>query len=196
MKFSQNKLFQFADPMKFVTTDRNIKYKKCFFFPFQKKPALTKAERRAIQEAQRAAKAKAQAQAQSANKTAKSTTATATPSSAATTSSSNKTPKTPATLSEKVISKRTASKSPVKAVRFNDGNVKLFSHLEKPNTDANLFVNNTQIHPTVARLGEQYAKRTIVGSNARCLAFLNVIKMVKEKSIHTEYTQIHTQIQP
>ncbi|XP_037822488.1 translation initiation factor eIF-2B subunit delta [Lucilia sericata] len=78
------------------------------------------------------------------------------------------------------LPKRATSNSPVKTVRFNDGNVKLFSHLEKPNTNANLFVNNTHIHPSIARLGEQYAKRTIVGSNARCMAFLSAIKMVIE----------------
>lgn len=75
-------------------------------------------------------------------------------------------------------SKRASSTSPVKTVRFNDGNVKLFSHLERPATNVNLFVNNPQIHSSIARLGEQYAKRAIVGSNARCMAFLNAVKMV------------------
>lgn len=75
-------------------------------------------------------------------------------------------------------SKRASSTSPVKTVRFNDGNVKLFSHLERPATNVNLFVNNPQIHPSIARLGEQYAKRAVVGSNARCMAFLSAVKMV------------------
>lgn len=151
-----------------------------FLFILKKKPALTKAERRAIQEAQRAAKALAQTTAPSKGKAAvvKSTQeATAVKKSSVNTSL--KIPvKSSSPPSETRSAKRATSSSPVKAVRFNDGNVKLFSHLEKPNTNANLFVNNTHIHPSIARLGEQYAKRTIVGSNARCMAFLNAIKMV------------------
>lgn len=61
---------------------------------------------------------------------------------------------------------------------FNDGVVRLFRHLERPNTNVNLFINNPLIHPSITRLGEQYAKRTIVGSNARCIAFMNAMKMV------------------
>ncbi|KAM7344239.1 eukaryotic translation initiation factor 2B subunit delta isoform 2-T2 [Cochliomyia hominivorax] len=148
----------------------------------KKKPALTKAERRAIQEAQRAAKAQAQAQnAANGKATGKNSTASL---ASTTNTSSNQNAKSPIKASsptpstETKSAKRATSTSPVKAVRFNDGNVKLFSHLEKPNTKANLFVNNVHIHPSIARLGEQYAKRTIVGSNARCMAFLNAIKIV------------------
>lgn len=59
-----------------------------------------------------------------------------------------------------------------------ESNIKLFSHLERSKADVNLFVNNSNIHPSVARLGEQYARRTVVGSNARCIGFLNAMKMV------------------
>ncbi|XP_046810850.1 translation initiation factor eIF-2B subunit delta isoform X2 [Lucilia cuprina] len=144
----------------------------------KKKTALTKAERRAIQEAQRAAKAQAQSAAATKGKSAAVKTTPTT-----TAATVNKTPikaSSPSPSSETRSAKRATSSSPVKTVRFNDGNVKLFSHLEKPNTNVNLFVNNTHIHPSIARLGEQYAKRTIVGSNARCLAFLGAIKMVIE----------------
>ncbi|XP_065369229.1 translation initiation factor eIF2B subunit delta isoform X2 [Calliphora vicina] len=147
-----------------------------------KKPALTKAERRAIQEAQRAAKAQAQTATLSKGKSAVvKTTQAAAPAKKTSVNTSLKIPvksSSPSPQSETKSAKRATSNSPIKTVRFNDGNVKLFSHLEKPNTNANLFVNNTHIHPSIARLGEQYAKRTVVGSNARCMAFLNAIKMV------------------
>lgn len=65
--------------------------------------------------------------------------------------------------------------------KTHDCKVKLFNHLESARTDVNLFVNNSQIHPIIARLGEQYAKRTVVGSNARCIAFLNALKVVSKK---------------
>lgn len=148
------------------------------FMSLQKKPALTKAERRAIQEAQRAAKAQALAQKSAAATKSKSPAKTA----AAATKPAAKTLSVPEKSSPTKVAggspKRATSTSPVKSVRFNDGNVKLFSHLERPTTNVNLFVNNPQIHPSIARLGEQYAKRAIVGSNARCLAFLNAVKMV------------------
>uniref|UniRef100_T1P994 Translation initiation factor eIF2B subunit delta n=1 Tax=Musca domestica TaxID=7370 RepID=T1P994_MUSDO len=144
----------------------------------KKKPALTKAERRAIQEAQRAAKAQALAQKSAAASKSKSPAKPA----AAATKPAAKTLSVPEKSSPTKVAggspKRATSTSPVKSVRFNDGNVKLFSHLERPTTNVNLFVNNPQIHPSIARLGEQYAKRAIVGSNARCLAFLNAVKMV------------------
>ncbi|XP_061396756.1 translation initiation factor eIF-2B subunit delta [Musca vetustissima] len=143
----------------------------------KKKPALTKAERRAIQEAQRAAKAQAQSQKSApvaGNKQAVKTAAAVKPA----TKTLPVPDKTSPTKSTANSPKRATSTSPVKSVRFNDGNVKLFSHLERPATNVNLFVNNPQIHPSIARLGEQYAKRVIVGSNARCLAFLNAVKTV------------------
>lgn len=79
----------------------------------------------------------------------------------------------------------TASFSPTKSIspvtkshRINDCKVRLFNHLEKARQEVNLFLNNPHIHPSIARLGEQYAQRTIVGSNARCIGFLNALKMV------------------
>jgi hypothetical protein len=35
------------------------------------------------------------------------------------------------------------------------------------------------LHPAVMRLGMQYADRVVVGSNARCIALLNVLKQVR-----------------
>ncbi|XP_037945577.1 translation initiation factor eIF-2B subunit delta-like isoform X2 [Teleopsis dalmanni] len=135
----------------------------------KKKPALTKAERRAIQEAQRAAKAQAL--------TAKSsTTKPAINDKSATVAKTASPPITKETKSPSA--KATTTTSPAKQSKFIDIKMRLFSHLECARTDVSLFVNNSQIHPSIARLGEQYAHRTIVGSNARCIAFLNALKMV------------------
>uniref|UniRef100_A0A1B0AAZ1 Translation initiation factor eIF2B subunit delta n=1 Tax=Glossina pallidipes TaxID=7398 RepID=A0A1B0AAZ1_GLOPL len=133
----------------------------------KKKPSLTKAERRAIQDAQRAAKSQAQNQKESKNVQSKSSK-TAITTSAKTVVQEQKTEvSTPST------SAISASVAP-----FNDGVVRLFRHLERPNSNINVFINNPLIHPSITRLGEQYAKRTIVGSNARCIAFMNAMKMV------------------
>jgi hypothetical protein len=35
------------------------------------------------------------------------------------------------------------------------------------------------LHPAVMKLGMQYADRVVVGSNARCIALLNVLKQVR-----------------
>ncbi|XP_018797981.1 PREDICTED: translation initiation factor eIF-2B subunit delta isoform X2 [Bactrocera latifrons] len=138
----------------------------------KKKSALNKSERRAIQEAQRAAKAQALAQ-KSVTPKVKSTAASAKQA----TKLSTDTPLMAAVNT--FSSSPTKSISPVtKSNRINDCKVRLFNHLEKARQEANLFLNNSQIHPSIARLGEQYAQRTIVGSNARCIGFLNALKMV------------------
>uniref|UniRef100_A0A034V6Z0 Translation initiation factor eIF2B subunit delta n=2 Tax=Bactrocera dorsalis TaxID=27457 RepID=A0A034V6Z0_BACDO len=138
----------------------------------KKKSALSKSERRAIQEAQRAAKAQALAQK---NVTPK-VKPTATSVKQATKLPTDPTIKAAANTSS---SSPTKSISPVtKSNRINDCKVRLFNHLEKARQEANLFLNNPHIHPSIARLGEQYAQRTIVGSNARCIGFLNALKMV------------------
>lgn len=123
------------------------------------KKILSKAERRAIQEAQRAAKAKA--------------------------------------LEEKKTSTKKVSETPAKKMLENQGNklfetpakvstaikpstthkVKLFKHLYNEKCDFNINVN-PKIHPAVVKLGLQYASDSVVGSNARCYAFLNAMKIV------------------
>uniref|UniRef100_A0A1B0FPP2 Translation initiation factor eIF2B subunit delta n=1 Tax=Glossina morsitans morsitans TaxID=37546 RepID=A0A1B0FPP2_GLOMM len=149
----------------------------------KKKPSLTKAERRAIQDAQRAAKSQAQNQKESKNVQSKSTK-TAITTSAKTVVQKQKTEAS--TLSTSAMSTSVAP--------FNDGVVRLFRHLERPNTNVNLFINNPLIHPSITRLGEQYAKRTIVGSNARCIAFMNAMKMLKGKLFSFIDTYIENQI--
>lgn len=56
--------------------------------------------------------------------------------------------------------------------------MKLFNHLVSADKDASLFINDPQVHPSIARLGVQYAQRTIVGCNARCIAFLHALRQV------------------
>ncbi|EDW09454.1 translation initiation factor eIF-2B subunit delta isoform X1 [Drosophila mojavensis] len=143
----------------------------------KKKPALTKAERRAIQEAQRAAKAQGQAKKTTATpgtvKSAAGNSVKATPNVSVTTHKEHKPDK-----DDKVDS---PAKSPskggtVKADR--ECKVKLFNHLVSADKDASLFINDPNVHPSMARLGVQYAQRTIVGSNARCIAFLHALRQV------------------
>ncbi|XP_030377130.1 translation initiation factor eIF-2B subunit delta isoform X2 [Scaptodrosophila lebanonensis] len=138
------------------------------------KPALSKAERRAIQEAQRAAKAQGKAK----KDTTKTLTAGAPGSQAISPPTS--------TIGSKEIKRDNDSPSkiegsPVKSVPSKterDHNVKLFNHLLCTSKDASQFINDPLVHPSMARLGEQYAKRIVVGSNARCIAFLNALRQV------------------
>ncbi|XP_034476519.1 translation initiation factor eIF-2B subunit delta isoform X2 [Drosophila innubila] len=138
----------------------------------KKKPALSKAERRAIQEAQRAAKAQAQAK--------KAAPVSGPPKGAA--SNVKKTPSVTATVAKEVKresespAKSPAKLYPLKAER--ECKVKLFNHLVCANKDASLFINDARVHPSIARLGVQYSERTIVGSNARCIAFLHALRQV------------------
>ncbi|XP_051861373.1 translation initiation factor eIF-2B subunit delta isoform X1 [Drosophila albomicans] len=139
----------------------------------KKKPALSKAERRAIQEAQRAAKAQGQTKKPNAAPTAdakatekKLPSVITTP--AAAVKESKRESESPA--------KSPAKLSPLKTER--ECKVKLFNHLVRANHDASLFINDARVHPSIARLGVQYAERTIVGSNARCIAFLHALRQV------------------
>ncbi|KAH8277958.1 hypothetical protein KR018_010836, partial [Drosophila ironensis] len=136
----------------------------------KKKPPLTKAERRAIQEAQRAAKAQGQTKKpQPAGKAPAAATATAT-------ATPSKEPKRESSSPAKTA----ASSSPSKAEQGtpnSERRVKLFNHLVCAKGDS-LFINDPLVHPAIARLGVQYAKRTVVGSNARCIAFLHALRQV------------------
>ena len=115
------------------------------------KQVPSKAERRAIQEAQRAMKAKALEDKKVViTKTATKVAPKSLPVSAAKTS--------------------TGSVSSLHKV-------KLFKHLYNEKCSLNLNVNNT-LHPAMVKLGIQYANDTIVGSNSRCYAFLNAMKKV------------------
>ncbi|CAB0034442.1 unnamed protein product [Trichogramma brassicae] len=56
--------------------------------------------------------------------------------------------------------------------------VKLFKHLYSYNKNSSIILNpkNMNVHPSILKLGIKYANKIIVGSNSRCVAFLNAIK--------------------
>lgn len=132
------------------------------------KKELTKAERRAIQEAQRAAKAKALEDKKS----------------AATAQKPQK--------SQETVKKSTAQ-APVKpqhqsthhtksSVQSTTHKVKLFKHLYLEKPDLNMKVNS-DLHPSIVQLGFQYATNSVVGSNARCYAFLQTMIHVSHLNV-------------
>lgn len=55
---------------------------------------------------------------------------------------------------------------------------KLFNHLNGDTKAHKLFINNTAVHPSIIRVGEQYLNRSVTGSNARCIAFLYAIRTI------------------
>ncbi|KAL7306244.1 hypothetical protein TKK_0001680 [Trichogramma kaykai] len=56
--------------------------------------------------------------------------------------------------------------------------VKLFKHLYSYSKNSSIILNpkNINIHPSILKLGIKYANKIIVGSNSRCVAYLNSIK--------------------
>uniref|UniRef100_A0A182NIP3 Translation initiation factor eIF2B subunit delta n=1 Tax=Anopheles dirus TaxID=7168 RepID=A0A182NIP3_9DIPT len=131
------------------------------------KPTLTKAERRAIQEAQRAAKAEAQ-------QVKKPST---------TTEGQKETKKSVHKTNVQEI-KPTKAPAAVKKIAPTGGTartkhiVNLFNHLHQPKFAATEIVNSPTLHPAVTRLGIQYAEGAVVGSKARCLALLKVLNQL------------------
>ncbi|XP_016929610.2 translation initiation factor eIF2B subunit delta [Drosophila suzukii] len=129
----------------------------------KKKPALSKAERRAIQEAQRAAKTQGQAKKPQ-------------PAGKAPPTAAPKEPKRESVSPTKAATSSSPSKCPA-STPSGECRVKLFNHLVCAKEDSQ-FINDPLVHPSIARLGVQYAKRTVVGSNARCIAFLHALRQV------------------
>lgn len=129
-----------------------------------KMKVVTKAERRAIQEAQRAAKAKILEE--------KKTSVKKTPGKFIENSI-----KTPAKLprpDESILASRKVTPSSGTSAH----KVKLFKHLYVDKCDLNLNANQQHLHPAIIKLGLQFANDLVVGSNARCYAFLNAMKSV------------------
>eukprot|EP01094_Clydonella_sp_ATCC50884_P020925 TRINITY_DN4471_c0_g1_i1.p1 TRINITY_DN4471_c0_g1~~TRINITY_DN4471_c0_g1_i1.p1 ORF type:complete len:510 (+),score=160.58 TRINITY_DN4471_c0_g1_i1:176-1531(+) len=120
-----------------------------------KKPK-TKAERRALQEAQRAAKAAAQGQKMPAV--------------------SQQRPKGGKSRGhEAVVSSALGSKATARS------QLNLFSHLDQYEKGSSLSLSigvTSDIHPAVHRLGLKYANGSIVGSNARAVALMHALKHV------------------
>lgn len=129
------------------------------------KKQLTKAERRALQELQRAAKSakvNEKTAPQSSKKEITKTTSSAKP------KQDNNTPST---------SKEIAVRKPTPTKKSQQHRVKLFNHLYTDVSPINI-LNLSDIHPAIARLGVQYSNGIVKGCNARGLAFMNAIKTV------------------
>lgn len=132
-----------------------------------KAKVATKAERRALQEAQRAMKA--QAQQEQKPKPALTQKAQDKPAAA--------TPKKVSVVSRgdgKIALDGSAVTSTKTSLPLHK--VKLFNHLYTEKITFDAPINSEQIHPAIQRLGVQYAQGVIVGANSRCIAFLNAMK--------------------
>lgn len=85
--------------------------------------------------------------------------------------------KSPAPVSKEEPVKKVVIKSEVKD---NPHEVNLFKHLyiNRKNISQLISRSNVKIHPAILRLGVQYAEKVIVGSNARCVALLAAVKQL------------------
>lgn len=131
------------------------------------KKQLTKAERRAIQEAQRAAKASKSTEKSAPQPTKKETTEPKPSTSAASSKQQNTQSKSNVAI---------ARKSVVKKPPQHQHRVKLFNHLYVDTSPADRLSSN--VHPAIVRLGVQYSSGVVKGCNARGLAFMSAIKSV------------------
>jgi translation initiation factor eIF-2B subunit delta len=129
-----------------------------------KKPKLSKAERRALQEKQRADKAAKEGGA----------------------------PKKPKQVSSKIqaddqskskLRSKKLRKAGVPERKSNQKQVELFSHLRQYDTSVSLtdkipFGAKSNIHPSIIQLGLRYSEGHVNGSTARCIAMLHAFKEV------------------
>lgn len=131
------------------------------------KATLSKSERRAVQEAQRAAKAEAQVK--------KTTTAVKDKLEPAAKALGVKTEASPLKQAKK------SAKTALVPQQQQTHMVKLFNHLYTKKFAASEIVNSAQLHPSITKLGLQYAEGIMAGSKARCLAFLKALmQMIKD----------------
>ncbi|XP_031842863.1 eukaryotic translation initiation factor 2B subunit delta [Nomia melanderi] len=65
-------------------------------------------------------------------------------------------------------------------LKENAHEINLFKHLyhEREQAIVDVLAVNSHIHPAIVRLGTQYARKVIVGSNARCVALLAAVKQL------------------
>jgi len=142
-----------------------------------KKPKLSKAERRALQEAQRAAKA-----AGGGKPSGKGAKGDRSEAQASSSDGSRKAPRKP----EESKIEGSADNMKDSAASSDDKEVSLFSHLPKPKDVDTYLVpspaNNTptknSIHPAIQTLGHLYQTHAIVGGNARCRAMLQAFALL------------------
>ena len=131
---------------------------------------MTKAERRELQERQRAAKAAAKAPGQPST----SSPATKKPFKAAET-----TPRTaPATPGGKAKDTGRATVGAHEGAGANERGLRIFSHFGNPKTVSAV---KGDIHPAILRLALQFSEFKITGANARCIATLTAFKTVRRR---------------
>lgn len=145
------------------------------------KPQLTKAERRAIQEAQRAAKAKLLEEKKSGT-------------SKIIDSSKSMGPKTTVVkqLPKKVITDGTVVVNQRTKTLPVESRVKLFSHLYEERINLDNFNELPKVHPEILKLGIQLSSKIVAGSNARCIALLDAMKFLIQDYVtppQTEYSR-------
>lgn len=142
------------------------------------KKQLTKAERRAIQEAQRAAKAAKPAEKKTTT-TAPASGKKSTDESKVSSAGEKSRPSRPKESSPPKSSGKNAAAAAktVASKKSHQHRVKLFNHLYSDSTPSTL-LNSTVVHPAIVRLGEQYAGGIVKGCNARGVAFMGAIKAV------------------
>lgn len=150
-----------------------------------KSKAELRAERRARQETQRTAKASNQQQQQQSQLPEKKKQSSVKDSSSAPRSRQ---------VSENAISGCASAKRTARVRREDSHEIKLFKHLydERELSSFDITVNSNIIHPAIVRLGMKYASKTIVGSNARCVALLaDVRRMIEdfEKPAHADFVR-------
>lgn len=92
-------------------------------------------------------------------------------------STETKTPVAAAKPVEEPVKKVVVKKPPAEV---NTHQVNLFKHLyhERQLNIVNVSSLNSSIHPAIVKLGAQYASKVIVGSNARCVALLAAVKQL------------------
>lgn len=132
-----------------------------------KSKAALRAERRAKQEAQRAAKQQILSEKNKVRRKEEDNN----------NNNSNK-PITHTTSVTDVVKKVSTQKKIIQ--KINTHEINLFKHLyhEREQAIADVSFVNSNIHPAIIRLGTQYASKVIVGSNARCVALLAAVKQL------------------
>lgn len=134
------------------------------------KKAMTKAERRDLQEKQRAAKAAA--------------TASKAPPKEKPTKNTQQPPTTPVASTSALGAKKIGHKADpvvpvmdIEAQRRHQS--RIFAHFALAKKESGLGAGiKGEIHPAILRLGRQFADMKIVGANARCIAMLTAFKIV------------------
>lgn len=157
-------LQQIADAMTSLTISTADPSKQCESDEKPAKKQLSKAERRAIQEAQRAAKQTVPAK-------------PAASSAVKVVAKAQKPVERVAARSDDTKDKESPSARKVVTKRAAEHRVKLFNHLYTNNLPCDL-INSTEIHPAIVQLGLQYSNRIVKGCNARGLAFMSAMRSV------------------